>query len=83
MPARKRSFTSKAKATAEPVDVQPQASTGTDPHTWSIGKTLRLFQARLCPGGNPVDTYGAQGDGCGRCPSVDRCTVARFNPKAR
>lgn len=51
------------------------------PHTLSVGKTQRLINARLCPGGNAIDAFGSRGDGCGRCPSVAQCHEARFNPK--
>jgi len=86
MAARKRSA---KKAAPNPVEQQrpaaaspPPRDAAAKPHTLSIGKTQRHRNARLCPGGNAVDTFGAKGDGCGRCPSIDECTVARFNPKA-
>lgn len=60
---------------------RPNRDSAAAPHTLSVGKTQRHINARLCPGGYAVDTFGSRGDGCGRCPSVDQCTEARFNPK--
>lgn len=50
-------------------------SATSEPHVHSIGKTLRLRSAGQCPGEHPAAS-------CDRCPSVDECVVARFNPKA-
>lgn len=80
MPTRKRSFAKATMADASPADTAP-VSAG-EPHAHSVDKTRRLRAAGLCPGGHPLSTFGATGDGCGRCPSVAKCTVARFNPKA-
>lgn len=64
------------------VESRPARGSAAAPHTLTVGKTQRLRNARLCPGGDAIDKFESTGDGCGRCPSAAECTVARFNPKA-
>lgn len=71
---------SRWRPAAEP---PPTRGSAAAPPMHSVGKTHRLRAARLCPGGEAIDKFESKGDGCGRCPSVDQCSVARFSPKAK
>lgn len=80
--AKKAPATEPAAPRWKPAADTAPAAGSRGPYELTEGKTQRLRAARLCPGGNSLDAFGKNGDGCGRCPSVAECTVARYNPKA-